>query len=161
MAATRVGRLKRDVQVSAEYARLSREDEQAALELARAGLHRHACYFLIQSIEKAVRAEIFRLVNPNLEYFRERSRTHSVDEAVEFLLEILPQDAATKARLERQLADDVLKGLRFHHLHNDLRYPAYSRRFESYSGLSISKRDVEVLKICLSNMRSFLKTLTR
>ena len=67
-----IGRFRHKVKVSVEYANTSKSDEAAAQALAQSGHYRQACYFLIQAIEKAIRSKIFTLVNPNLEYFREK-----------------------------------------------------------------------------------------
>jgi HEPN domain-containing protein len=79
-----IGRFRRRVDVSIEYARLAREDEQAANLLADASHYRQAVYFVLQAMEKHLRAKIFTLVDPTNEYFRQANRNHSVEDAAKF-----------------------------------------------------------------------------
>jgi len=123
------------------------------------GHFRHACYFLIQSIEKSIRSKIFTLVNPNIEYFRERNRTHSVESAVDFLIEIVSTDTLVKDQVRQQMASHVLGNTEYTQLHNNLRYPAYFRKYDSYSVLDINKNDYDELKKRLYLLRKFLDDL--
>lgn len=56
-------------------------------------------YFYVQAMEKYVRTQIFSLVNPNTSYFRERTRTHNLDDLIEFLIEII----CTNDQIKNQL----------------------------------------------------------
>lgn len=103
----------------------------------------------------------FTLVNPNIQYFRERNRTHSVEDAVEFLLEIISTDEIVRNQVSKQLKDNVLGDIRYNHLHNNLRYPSYFTKFDSYSILNITKQDFDILSNKLSLLKLFLEDLHR
>ncbi len=154
-----IGKFRHKINVSSEFAQLSRDDEAAADSLAEKGQLRQACYFIIQAMEKAIRAKIFTLVNPNIEYFRDRNRTHSLDSAVEFLIEIISTDKLVQKQVSLQLNTHVLGDTKYGHLHNNLRYPAYFKRYDSYSTLDVEVSDFEKLKTRLQLLRKFLNDL--
>ena len=151
-----IGKLKHDVNVSTAFMTLAKEDENAAEYLASFQQYRHACYFIIQAMEKFIRAKIFTLVNPNLEYFRDKNRTHSLESAVEFLIEIISDQQVIRDQVSSQLGIT-----RYNALHNNLRYPSYSRRFDNYSILQVHAEDYDRLKTRLHSLQLFLKDLHR
>lgn len=154
-----IGQFRRRVDVSVEYARLAREDEQAANLLAGAGHYREAVYFILQAMEKHLRAKIFTLVNPRNEYFRQANRNHSVEEAARFLVEVVGGDGHVRAQIQDQLDRCLFAGQNFNLLHNDLRYPAYFDKTVSYSCLDISDRDALVMSNRLAWLKEFLRGL--
>lgn len=156
-----IGKFRNSVNVSTEFAQLSRDDEAAADLLAERGQLRQACYFIIQAMEKSIRAKIFTLVNPNIEYFRDRNRTHSLDSAVEFLIEIISTDNIIQSQVSLQLKSHVLGNTNYRYLHNNLRYPTYSRKYDTYSTLTVSLSDFTKLKNRLLLLRVFLNDLHR
>lgn len=88
----RIGSFRKKVNASQEYFSLARSDEIAAEKLSQVECYRQACYFIIQAMEKYIRAKIFGIVNPKLGFFREENRTHSLDSAVEFLVKVINSD---------------------------------------------------------------------
>ena len=156
-----IGCFRHQINVSAEYANTSKSDEAAAQALAQLGHYRQACYFLIQAIEKAIRSKIFTLVNPNLEYFREKNKSHSIESAVSFLIDIIATDEIIKAQVSKQIYEHVLGGTHYSRLHNNLRYPAYFKKYDSYSMLDLVEKDYDFLKQRLNNMRLFLSDIDR
>lgn len=130
-----IGKLRHRVNVAAEFLQLAREDERASEHLADNQQYRQACYFTIQAMEKFIRAKVFTLVNPNLEYFREKNRSHSLESAVDFLIEIVSDQEIVREQVSAQLKNHVLGNTRYNHLHNNLRYPTYFQRYDSYSVL--------------------------
>lgn len=156
-----IGIFRHQVDVSTEFTKLSKEDEAAAEALAQSNHFRQACYFLIQAMEKSIRAKIFTLVNPNLEYFRNRNRSHSLDSAVDFLVEIISTEKVIQEQVSNQLNTYVLGKTKYNHLHNNLRYPAYFDKYDAYSMLDISFKDYENLKKRLQSLRLFLVDLHR
>lgn len=156
-----IGRFRHKINVSNEFSRLSIEDESAATKLAENGHFRQSCYLIIQAMEKTIRAKIFTLVNPNLEYFRERNRTHSLDSAIDFLIEIISTDVVIKEQVSQQLSVHVLGKTEYRHLHNNLRYPTYFNKHDSYSVLDIEENDFKKLRDRLHSLRKFLDDLHR
>ena len=87
---SRIGKTKLNIPTpEIEYRRLDEDDEAAAHALADSGHFRQAVYLFVQAMEKHIRAAIFMRVNPNTTYFRENTRTHNVDELLDFLVEIV------------------------------------------------------------------------
>lgn len=154
-----IGIFKHKINVASEFSQTSKEDEAAAEILAQAGKFQQACYFLIQAIEKCVRAKIFTLVNPNIEYFRERNRSHSVESAVEFLIEIISTNKTIQEQVLQQINLHVLGNTDYSRLHNNLRYPSYFKKYDSYSILETNQNDFNELKKRLSLLRKFLSDL--
>lgn len=165
-----IGKLRYSVEVSSEYQNLSRSDEISAEILAKEKQYRQACYFVIQAMEKAIRAKIFTLVNANLPYFRDRNRSHSVEDAVGFLIEIISTDETVKMQIANQFAyvvfglggySDLTQNSYYSRLHNNLRYPTYWIKKDNYAILEVGKEDYELLKNRLDTLKSFLKDLDR
>lgn len=156
-----IGKFRHKIDVASEFRRIEKSDAFAAEMLALEGSYRQACYFIIQAMEKAIRAKIFTLVNPNIEYFRERNRTHSIESAVEFLIEIVSTDEVVRRQVSNQLNTYVLGNTRYNKLHNDLRYPAYFNKYDSYSMLDISMDDFSRLRKRYESLKGFLDELNR
>ncbi len=157
-----IGKFKHRVEVSTEFNRLAKEDEDAAFALIEIGKYRQATYFLVQSMEKYVRGTIFTLVNPKLEYFRERNRSHSLEDAVEFLVEIVSKNNVTiEQQVKNQLYQHVLGDTQYNQLHNNVRYPVYFKKYDSYSILEITKEDSDLLFKRLLLLKKFLNELHR
>jgi hypothetical protein len=55
----------------------------------------------------------------------------------------------------------VLEGVRFGKLHNDLRYPNFSERHESYSMLRVTQKDAAFTYEKLQRLKVFLKDIHR
>lgn len=156
-----IGKLDRDVDVSYEYGRLAADDERVGIMLKNAGEYRHSIYFLIQAMEKYIRAKIFSLVNAQLQYYRDQERHHSVEDAAAFLLKVVHTNDEMRNRISKQLHDFVLGDIRFNHLHNDLRYPYYSERHKSFICLNVGKSDCDLIVEKLNALKSFLAGIDR
>lgn len=154
-----IGNFRHRINVASEFEKLSKADECTANILAGNKEYRHACYFVVQAMEKSIRAKIFNLVNPNVEYFRERNRTHSLESAAEFLIEIVSTDNLVQEQVSNQLYDHVLGKTQYSRLHNNLRYPTYFKKYDSYSMLDVGECDFNELKIRLDSLKSFLNDL--
>ncbi len=131
--------------LSAEYLSLAADDEQAGNLLLARQKYRHAVYFFVQAMEKLVRHKIFMLVNPQAEYFRNRTRTHNLDELLDFLIEIASSQPPVREQVRTQLETYVLGGIRFGKLHNDLRYPSFSERSGAYAMLRVDEADAQAV----------------
>lgn len=151
-----LGKLNHNVDVSYEYGRLAREDERVGLMLMEKGEHRHSIYFLIQAMEKYVRAKTFSIVDARNPYFRKREQHHSLAAALEFLVEVINGNQLVREQIKQQLHDHVTGDIDFRHLHNNLRYPFYSERYNSYSSLEVAKRDNELIARKLPSLKEFI-----
>lgn len=156
-----IGRLKHGVDVSYQYGRLAREDERVGLMLKERGEHRHSIYFLVQAMEKYVRSKIFSIVDATNPYFRERERNHSVEAALEFLVEVINGNNLVRDQIKKQLREYVLGDIKFNLLHNNLRYPFYSSHYNSFSHLEVNKSDNELIIQKLNALKSFLEGVDR
>ncbi|MGX2974196.1 HEPN domain-containing protein [Ursidibacter arcticus] len=154
----KIGKFRHNVIVSSEYTSLSESDERAANILANAGNYRQACYFILQAMEKSVRAKIFTFVNPNNEYFREENKSHSLERAVESLINF-GKDEFVQIQIRQQITQFCLGETKYSLIHNNLRYPVYSKKFDSYSMLDVNKADYDDLKNRLVKLRDFLKDI--
>lgn len=157
-----VGTLKSGItDISSEYLLLAQEDEEVGRLLLRSGRYRHAAYFFIQAMEKLVRYKIFQLVNANNEFFRKQTRTHNLDELLDFLVDILGKTPLIKEQVKGQLENFVLEGVRFGKLHNDLRYPFYVEKTSNFALVAVGQHDAEFCCERLERLKSFLKDIDR
>lgn len=156
----KIGEFKHHIDVAIEFMHLAKEDEEAASILEQSKKYRQATYFLIQAMEKHVRAKIFTLVNPNLEYFRERNRTHSLEDAISFLIEIIAKNnPIIEQQIKNQLHKHVIGDTAYNHLHNNVRYPVFFRKHNSYSILNVNLEDYSILKERFCSLKKFLNDL--
>ena len=153
--------IRHNVDVSDEFAQLAKKDEEVARFLKRNGEYRHAIYFFIQAMEKHIRSKIFTLVNPNNEYFRKRNLNHSVEGAVEFLIEIISPDENIRQQVKQLLNKHVLEDINFQLLHNNLRYPFYSDKYNSYSSVDFSYNDCDTIEKKLEGLKRYLQDINR
>jgi len=142
---------------STEYLHLAENDERVSILLLQVEEYRHAMYFMIQAMEKYVRHTVFTLVNPELSYYREKTRTHNVDDLIDFLVSIICTDKNLQDQVKQQIYDNILGGTRFGKLHNDLRYPFFSDKNNCYYSLSITKNDALTTQTRLHHLKLFLK----
>lgn len=149
------------MELSAEYARLAHEDEQASKLLHDSGNYRHAMYFAIQAMEKYVRAKVFSLVDGKNYDVRYRHRNHSIEGALDSLVEVVNHDPIVREQVTKQLQQYVIGETRFNHLHNNLRYPAYFEKYQIYSSLDVTRRDSIELLQKLDTLKRFLAELDR
>ncbi|WP_105620097.1 HEPN domain-containing protein [Vallitalea okinawensis] len=156
-----IGKIARDVDVNETYYRLAQDDEKAAEMLKFNRMYRQATYFYIQAMEKYIRAKIFTIVNPNIEYFRDKNRDHSLDKAIDFLLEIITTNENVRLQIRNQINTFVLGNVRYNQLHNNLRYPFYSKRYDNYSVLDIEEIDCLTIENNLQALKKYLRELGR
>ncbi|WP_429168616.1 HEPN domain-containing protein [Aeromonas rivipollensis] len=157
----KVGSFRRQVNVSQEYLALARSDEVAAEKLSQVDCYRQACYFIIQSMEKYIRAKIFSLVRADVKYFRDENRNHSLDSAIDFLIKVISSDSIIQQQVSKQLAEYVLVNTKYNHLHNNLRYPAYFSKSDSYYILDVGREDYQTLFNRLSSLKHFLNDINK
>jgi HEPN domain-containing protein len=155
-AKTQVGHLRHNVQIIEEYAQLALNDERIATLLMRQGEYRHACYFFIQAMEKLVRATIFTRVDPYNRYFRDETRTHDIEELLDFLLKVVSTEPDKRTSLKEKLDTYVLADTYFERIHNDLRYPKFSEHYQSYSVLEVKVEDAMHIQHRLQELKRFL-----
>ncbi|MDW2320146.1 HEPN domain-containing protein [Vibrio sp. 1159] len=154
-----IGRFKHKVNASLSYQQLSVSDENAAIILYENGAYRQSCYYTLQAMEKVIRAKIFTLVDANNSYFRERNRSHSVEDAVSFLLEVISSNETVKSQINHQLKEHVLGITKYNFLHNNLRYPSFFQKYDSYSLLEVGKEDAGDLLNRLKLLKSFIQDI--
>jgi HEPN domain-containing protein len=145
--------------ISFEYHKLACEDEEVAHLLYINEKYRHSAYFFLQAMEKYVRARIFNLVNPDVEYFRNRARTHNLDELLDFLIELVSSKGITQDQVKAQIEQYVLGGVKFGMLHNNLRYPFYIEKSHTYSILQIDREAAELMCEKLKSLKAFLQDI--
>lgn len=156
-----IGRWRDRVQTANEFQRMAIEDEEAGQHLIQSGRHRHAIYFLIQAMEKYVRAKAFVFVDPRNVHIREMHRGHSVEEALQFLTQVIPFDKSIKDQISQQISVHLTRNLRYEHIHNNVRYPLYRERTGEYSVLEVGPSDSELIASKLRWLKSFLEDVDR
>jgi len=158
---TRIGKLgPASDDVTFQYRALAEEDERIGRHLLELGAYRQATYLFVQAMEKYVRVRIFAVVNPTLDVYRQRTRTHDLELLLEFLMEIVAS-GDIREQVRSQLNDYVLGGVRFSELHNDLRYPLWLSRRRSYAPLQIDRSAAETVLQRLDALKQFLAGVDR
>ena len=153
--------INREVDISYEYYNLALEDEKVAILLKNKGEYRHSIYFFIQAMEKYIKSKIFTLVNPNLEYYINKNKHHSLDDSIEFLIEVISPDENIRNQVKLYFNKYVFKDLSFRNLHNNLRYPFYDRSRGYYNIIKFDIEDCKYIEEMLENLKKYLKDLNR
>jgi hypothetical protein len=83
----------------------------------------------------------------------------NLDNLLAFLREIICSNAELREQVQLQMQDQVLGGIKFDALHNDLRYPNFDERRRSYSLLSVSCQDADITLERLQTLKRFLKDI--
>lgn len=156
-----IGKLIKNVDVAETYKQLALHDEEVAKKLYYIGEYRHSIYFFIQSMEKLIKAKIYTLVNPNIPYFRDHNKDHSLDKSIDFLLEIISTDDNIRNQVREQIYKYVLKDIKYNQLHNDLRYPFYSSKYNNFCLLEFSAMDCLIIENNLNSLKTYLNQLDR
>lgn len=150
-----IGKIKKITNIANNYYELALSDEEAGDYLAKGRKYRQAMYFYIQAMEKYIKAKIFSKVNAKIEYFSEKSRHHSINESIKFLVEVISSDDIVKEQIKQQIETHVLQGIKFNKLHNQLRYPT-----QTYSGeyicLEYTQNDCNDIKNALNSLKTYL-----
>lgn len=155
----RIGTFEPVHNLSDEYGLIAQHDERVAEALIASGEFRHAAYLLIQAIEKYLRSKIFSIVDGRNTYFRDQNRNHSVEEAADFLVQVVSSNAEVQKQIRSQLDRFVFQGVRFNHLHNNLRYPFFSDRSQGFVLLKVNAEDIESIQSRLRWVKQFLKSV--
>jgi hypothetical protein len=142
------------------YERLAAADERAAVGLLRAGEYRHALYQVVQGMEKRIRATAARL-GSSPEASQRKIRGHSLKEALDALVWAVSSDDLARRQVEDLLFRDVLEGIPFADLHNDLRYPIYLVGRRSFVLLDVSRADVEAMLLRSRRLQAYLADIDR
>ncbi len=140
------------------YFDLAQEDEKVAKLLAGNACYRQASYHILQVMEKYIRARIFSMVNPKIQWFSENNRSHSLYDAVAFLLEVLTHDEIIRTQVQHQFDNYIFKNItNLKYLHNNLRYPSFDKRINEYRLVEISKNNFNELLDLFTLLKGFLK----
>lgn len=164
-----VGSVQRVDDAAQAYLALSQDDEQAAKSLQAAARYRQAVYFYIQAMEKLARSAILAEAAPRQRddsglSVAERLRTHNLDELLAMLLEIYQKvigDDRISAQIQQQMADFVLGGVHFGHLHNDVRYLRFMDQTDCHLLLLLTNKDADAVSQKLNRLRSFIDGFQR
>jgi HEPN domain-containing protein len=159
-----IGRHKSVSDLAETYRDLSGDDEQAAIVLQREGQYRQAVYFFLQAMEKLARYAVFSEVGPDDasidgRTYRERTRTHNLDELLIVLLEAYKEtinNSRVSEQIEQQMEAYVLQGQYFGVLHNDVRYPRYIERRKSDALLELNEKDAVAATDKLTRLKAFV-----
>jgi len=157
----KIGHIRHGINVSDEYYELGKKDEEAANELMKLSLYRHSIYFFIQAMEKYIRSKIFSLVNPNIEYFREKNKNHSLNNAIDFLVEIINSDNIIRQQIKIQINEFLFENINFQMLHNNLRYPFFNQKYNDYSCIDFTKNDCLMVEKKVLKLKEYLKELDK
>lgn len=153
------GRSERVVNVKSRFEELAREDEEVSRTLFAQGHPRHAIYFCFQAMEKLVRGKIFGRVNAYERMYQDLNRTHSIEGALVFLIDVYSSNAAERPHLVEQFRLGIMGDLDLRHLHNDLRYPFFDVNRQHFRSRIYTQGDAEQILRCLDALKKFLRDM--
>lgn len=146
--------------ISEEYQNLAISDKDSAIILGNNGLYRQASYFLLQAMEKMIRAKIFTLIDSKNKYFRDKNRSHSLIDSIELLIEIVSRgDSIIAMQHKNNINKFVLGNINYQQLHNNLRYPWFSEKYQCFNLLDINKQSYLEIKSKFFSLEQYLKDL--
>lgn len=155
-----LGKPRHGIDVSHELLKIANEDELAGDTLADAGLYRNATYFYIQSMEKRVRSRAFELIDPKNPHWRISNQHHDLYTSVSFLVQVLGMDTLIAKQVNDMINKYVIDDINFRVLHNSLRYPYFSEKFQSYSCVDYSENDCNEIRKKLAFLKNLLRDLS-
>ena len=151
--------------VAENYLEIAKNDEAAAVVLKRQRLFNQAGYFFVQAMEKQIKYHIAKKINVLNPHFAEEIRKtmgHSLDESLNLLFQVYTgNNEVLFNQLNAQLKIQVFQELNFSALHNKVRYPVYSSKFQNYSSLELVERDCEALQNMLMLLKKYLHDISR
>ena len=88
---------------------------------------------------------------------------HSLDESLNLLFKICTgnDDESLFNQLNAQLKNQVFRDTNFSLLHNKVRYPIFSPKYQNYSYLELSARDCAELQNMLTLLKKYLEDISR
>jgi len=148
-----------------KYFEIAKADEKAAMTLKENRLFNQAGYFFIQAMEKLIKYHIAKKINVTNPHFAEELRKtmgHSLDESLNLLFKVYTgNNEIFFNQLNEQIKNQVFHEVNFLTLHNKVRYPIYSLKFQNYSFLELSARDCEALQNMLTLLKKYLEDISR
>ena len=148
-----------------KYLEIAQADETAAVTLRKNQLFNQSGYFFIQAMEKYVKYCIAKKINVTNPHFADELRKtmgHSLDESLNLLFKICTgNNEALFNQLNAQLKNHVFHEINFSLLHNKVRYPIYSPKFQNYSFLELNASDCEILQDMLTLLKKYLNDISR
>ena len=121
--------------VAEKYLEIANADESAAVVLKKQRLFNQSGYFFVQAMEKQIKYHIAKKNTGNNETLFNQ--------------------------LNAQLKHQIFQELNFSVLHNKVRYPIYSTRFQNYSFLELGERDCGTLQSMLATLKKYLDEISR
>lgn len=102
--------LNTSMDVAATYRTLAETNRKSADLLFRHSLYKEAAYYYLQTMEKLIKEKICSIVDVTKPYFSDKLRaiSHSLDESVSFLIEIL---AGNNEILRTQITEQLVVGV--------------------------------------------------
>lgn len=156
--------LKDSLEVSYEYKKIAEDNLKAAQLLMKNGLYNDAYYCFIQSMEKSIKGRICEIIDVANPYYADQMRDigHSLDNAVCFLLRLIAgNNEVMFEHIKKLMVEDVLKGIHFSAVHNNVRYPYYSQYKKKHEYLVMSYSDCVEIEKMEKNLKIFLAELYR
>ena len=145
--------------MSEYYLTKSVEDSKAADILYDKGFISQALYLQCQSVEKKIKSELYKKINPLNRHYHKLSDTHSLKDLMEFLLEITVTDENQKEQMKNQIKD-MLRKMNYSRLNNRLRYPVYDKNYEQYIESCYDRNDYkEIVKNRFEPLKRYVESL--
>ena len=156
-------KLGNSLEVANEYKSIAESNLKAARLLQINGMYNECYYYYIQAMEKNIKAKICTIVDIANPFLADQMNKigHSLDEAIDFLLKLVSgNNEVIYEQIKQQMVEGVLKNIRFSSLHNNVRYPNYSKKY-GYSFLKITCEDCIEIEKMQERLEKFINELDR
>lgn len=141
---------------------LAKKDEQAGNILYHQKLYNQSAYFYIQSMEKYIKSFICKKIDiTNRFYANELNHNikHSLDLSIDFMIQLFANnDEILKQQMEKQIQEEIFKGIKFNWIYNAIRYPFYKNN-NIYTMLYLSEKDCRLLKDMYILLKKYMNDL--
>ncbi|WP_410207627.1 HEPN domain-containing protein [Fusobacterium sp.] len=145
--------------LSEYYLEKSKEDSSAADLLLKNRYYSQAIYLECQSMEKKIKSEIYKRINPHNKYYTNISHTHSLSELMEFLIDVSVGDMSTREQMKKQ-TNELLKKIDYMRLNNTLRYPVYDKWKKCYKEICYTEKEYkEIVEEKYGQLRRYIEEI--
>ena len=152
--------IKKDLENLAEYyLEKSEEDRQSAKLLLDNGYYSQAIYLQYQSMEKKIKSEIYKRINPLNKYYTDLVYTHSLSKLMELLIDVSVGDLNTREQMKSQI-NELLKRVDYMKLNNTLRYPIYDKWKKCYREVCYTEKEYrEIVEVKYEQLRKYIEEI--
>ena len=145
--------------LSEYFLKKSEEDSEVAELLLKNRHYNEAIYFHCQSIEKKIKSEIYKRINPLNVKYEDYTHNHSLRKLMRLLIDVYVGDETTRIQMKKQ-TDILLKKIGYLNLNSALRYPIYDDYKKCYMESCYTEKDYkEIVEVKYEQLRKYIEEI--